>query len=563
MGQFVRKDQCPACAKQGRDKSGNNLAVYSDDSVYCFSCGYTGKGDNMTQKETSTVDITKYGSYEIRSLEHKPISEEICKRYGVRVVTNVETGGIDGVLYPYYRGDDLVGYKVRNMPKRFSYRGDSSGIGLFGQQLFRKGGQMLLVVEGEDDALAVAEMLKRRGKNYSVVSIPVGADQNGVLDSKIKQNYDFLTRFDRVVLCFDNDQPGQATAKAMADWLAPSTTVKLAQIPEPYKDAADMLVADAIDEFWKVLTDSREYSPEGIMTGADIDFESVLQSPEKGYLTPYRDLDDKLKGFRKGELVLLTAGSGIGKSTIAREIGYHFVKEHKLRVANIYLEEPMEKTALGYVALDNDVPLSKIWMDRGAVPRDKMQESWTELVDNGRNFFFKHFGSLDNETLMSKFRYYANALDVDFIFLDHISMVISGQEGDNERKTIDLLMTDLAKFCNETGVGVIAVVHLKRKNTSGKDKSLNEGGQVSLTDLRGSGGLEQLSWSVIALERNQQDVEESNFSTVRVLKNRIFGFTGEAGKLFFDPTTGRLLPAPEPEKYYEEAEDDKPLNTFE
>ena len=517
----------------------------------------------MVQKEAKVFDVTKYANYPIKALTHKPISEEICKRYGVRVVSNVETGAIDGVLYPYYKGDDLSGYKVRNLPKSFSYRGEADSIGLFGQQLFRKGGQMLLVTEGEDDALAVAEMLHRRGKNYSVVSIPAGADQNGVLDKKVKQNYDFLTRFDRVILCFDNDAPGQATAKAMADWLAPSTTVKLAQIPEPFKDAGDMLVANKVDEFWKVLTDSREYSPEGIMTGADIDLAKLKNSPEKGYLTPYSGLDDKLKGFRKGELTLLTAGSGIGKSTIARELGYHFVKEHKLRVANIYLEEPMEKTALGYVALDNNVPLSKLWMDRTAIPEPQFDESFANLVDNGRNFFFHHFGSLDNETLMSKFRYYANAMDVDFIFLDHISMVISGQDGDNERKTIDLLMTDLAKFCNETGVGVIAVVHLKRKNTSGKDKSLNEGGQVSLTDLRGSGGLEQLSWSVVALERNQQDAEESNFSTVRVLKNRIFGFTGEAGRLFFDPTTGRLLEAPEPVHYQEEDGDDKPINSFE
>ena len=158
---------------------------------------------------------------------------------------------------------------------------------------------------------------------------------------------------------------------------------------------------------------------------------------------------------------------------------------------------------------------------------------------------------MENETVMAKLRYYAHACGVDFIFLDHISMVIAGQDDQNERKSIDKLMTDLAVFCNETGVGVIAVVHLKRK-AGGKDKGFNEGGQVSLTDLRGSGGLEQMSWNVVALERNQQDEAEANFSTVRVLKNREWGFTGECERLFYDANTGRLLPAPEPETYYEE-----------
>ena len=105
----------------------------------------------------------------------------------------------------------------------------------------------------------------------------------------------------------------------------------------------------------------------------------------------------------------------------------------------------------------------------------------------------------------------------------------------------------------ETGVGVIAVVHLKRRQ-GGKDKSFNEGGQVSLTDLRGSGGLEQMSWNVLALERNQQDMEEANFSQLRILKSREHGFLGEADRLFFNPETGRLLPAPEPEPYHEAEE---------
>lgn len=556
MGVLVEKVQCPSCAKDGRDRQGNNLAVYEDGSTYCFSCSYSTKrgGKKSSTKPQTKEDIGKYAVYPFKDLTHKPISKEICERYGVRSVINSETGQIDGVLYPYYDKDNnLKGYKVRTLPKEFSYRGDGKDLGLFGQQRFKPKGKVLIITEGEDDTLAMAELLKDK-REFPIVSIQSGADANGTVDKKIKAQYDFVASFDKVIIAMDNDDPGKATAKGLGDWLAGATTVKILNYPDGIKDAGDLLeLEDGTDILWKCFTEAKEYSPEGIVDGRDIDLQALKKSPQKGYTTPYPGLDDKLKGLRKGELTLFTAGSGIGKSTITREIGYHLVREHGLTVANIMLEEPTEKSILGYIALDNNVPLSNLWMNRSIIPDEAFDKSGKELINNGHNHFLQHFGSLSVEKLMNYMRFYARGKDVDFIILDHVSMVISGSQTTNERKEIDLLMTELAAFCNETGVGVIAVSHLKRKNTNGgKDKALNEGGQVSLTDLRGSGGLEQLSWSVVALERNQQDEAESNFSTMRVLKNRMFGFTGQCGKLHFNPETGRLLPAPELEAYYEE-----------
>ena len=85
----------------------------------------------------------------------------------------------------------------------------------------------------------------------------------------------------------------------------------------------------------------------------------------------------------------------------------------------------------------------------------------------------------------------------------------------------------------------MVVVHLSRNK--GK-AAFNEGGQVSLTDLRGSAALEQLSWNVIALERNQQSADEKNISQIRVLKSREEGWTGVADVCEYDFDTGRLLP---------------------
>jgi twinkle protein len=160
-------------------------------------------------------------------------------------------------------------------------------------------------------------------------------------------------------------------------------------------------------------------------------------------------------------------------------------------------------------------------------------------------YFFNHFGSIDTAEFKSKLMYYARS-GVDFIILDHLSMVISGSDVQNERKEIDKIMTDLASMVVNTGVGLINVVHLKRRESREAGKSLNEGGNVSLTDLRGSAALEQLSWAVIAMERDQQALDGSeDYAFLRVLKNRTWGFTGRAGRVKYVHSTGRLLHAPE------------------
>jgi twinkle protein len=124
--------------------------------------------------------------------------------------------------------------------------------------------------------------------------------------------------------------------------------------------------------------------------------------------------------------------------------------------------------------------------------------------------------------------------------LDHISIVVSGlddSEGDGERRMIDVLMTKLRSLINETGIGMFAICHLKRP--PGQGKSFNEGRPVSLTDLRGSAALEQLSDAVIAIEGNQQG-QSPNSRIIRVLKNRPIGLVGVADTLYYDHNTGRL-----------------------
>ena len=154
----------------------------------------------------------------------------------------------------------------------------------------------------------------------------------------------------------------------------------------------------------------------------------------------------------------------------------------------------------------------------------------------GKTFFHKHFGSTDSENLMSKIRFLVRGCDCDYVVLDHINMVVSGIEGD-ERKLIDYTMTKLRSLVEELNFGLILVCHLRRL----PDKTGHEEGAItSLSHLRGSHGLAQLTDICCGLERSQQNEETKDILTIRVLKNRYTGDTGVACSLHYNRETGRL-----------------------
>ena len=490
-------------------------------------------------KPQAKQDITLYKSLPIRALTHKPISQQVCEKYGVRVGVDETTGEINKVFYPYYNRDGVLScFKVRGLPKDFYAVGSMDNVQLFGQNLFNAGGKLLVITEGEDDALSIAEILMHHGKDYSVVSVPDGANE-GKLSKHVFNNLDYIKSFENVIIAFDADKPGKAYTSLLADEIVDTCNVKIWDAPDGFKDAGDCLRLSSPELVFSggKFRNLRNYTPELVVKGSEISLEQLRTPKKPGLEIPYPELQRKLHGIRKGEVTLFCAGSGIGKSTLVKEIAYHLVKEHNQVVANIFLETPMDDAARGYIAIDNNVSAAKLSYNPNIISEEAYEASFKRFIGSDRLHFFNHFGSLVADKLVNKMNYFVKVLGVDFIVLDHLSMVVSGSESDNERKDLDVLMTNLVKLVVETGVGVIAVVHLKRV----PGKNYNTGAEVELTDLRGSAGLEQMSWSVIGLERDQQG-ESKDFSRIRVLKNRTHGFTGLCDTLKFDHNTGRLLP---------------------
>jgi twinkle protein len=252
-------------------------------------------------------------------------------------------------------------------------------------------------------------------------------------------------------------------------------------------------------------------------------------------------LNKLLYGIRPAELITVTAGSGLGKSQFLREILYNLLKTTSWNIGGLFLEESTRKTARSIMSLHANKLLH---LPDTPTTEQELKEAFDATLGSNRVFLFDHFGSSDVENIANRVRYMAKACDCRVVFLDHLSIVISGQDTGDERKAIDAMMTKLRTLVQELNITLICVSHLKRPQGN---QGHEDGGSVSLSQLRGSGAIAQLSDAVITLERNSMAENESDrhLTKVAVAKNRYNGETGPACKLQYNSYTGRMVEAEE------------------
>jgi twinkle protein len=528
------REQCPACKDSGRD----NLARYDDGHGHCFACGYheyVGKAVEAALLGAGTERVT--GSQRVavpegaapRALSNRKLNVETLQKFGYLVG---EDAGGTYHLAPYTDvTGKVVAYKRRRGGKKFDWLGAAKSAGLFGQNLWREGGKRIVVTEGEIDAMSVAQAMNLR---WPVVSI-----RNGSAGAKkdLAAQLVWLSTYEKIVLCFDNDEPGRKAAAECAELFEPGK-VCIASLPK--KDANEMLVAGMTQELVNACWEARAYRPDGVVEAVEL-IDEILTRPSPGLAYPWPCLNRKTHGQRTGEIVVWTAGSGIGKSQFLREVVFDLRRRHGASVGYIALEESRKHTALAQVSLALNKPLH--------LPEVRTLTSDDEIRAEAANvlkgvYVYDHFGSVDLDRIEPVMRYLAKGCGCEWIILDHLSIMVSGQaEQGDERKRIDAVMTRLATLVREMRIGLHLVSHLRKSDGT----SFEEGGQISLADLRGSGAIGQLADLVVGLERDQQaEGDAANVTRVRIVKNRFSGEAGVTGWLRYDTRTGRLTECEEP-----------------
>ena len=524
---------CPNC------KSSDAFTIYEDTGWgICYSCDSRVAPDKIQMKdgdmknESNTVrdtmavsSISDLDSYAIGS---RKLSKEVVEYYGVKMGFD-ENQQPQSHYYPYTQDGKVVAYKERKLPKDFRIHGSFKGSELFGQSV-ASGGKMLVVTEGELDALAVAQAYKEKyNKFYPVVSIP-SASQVGLL----LEQREFLQRFESVVLMFDNDEAGTSAVEKAAKIIG-AGKVKVAKLRE--KDPCEELMQHGADAIVSAAWNAQTWSPAGIVVGEQI-WEQFIerQNVESIPYPPCLDgLNQKLKGIRYGEITLFTSGTGSGKSTVIKEIVLDLLAKTDDKVGLISLEESVGDTAEKFISMQLKRPV----MDPPPLTEQELRAGYEQVFGDERLVLLDHQGSVGDSSLIDKIEYMA-LMGCRYLVLDHITIAVSeGSEGLSGNEAVDKVMSDLLKVVKRHNVWLGLISHL-RKAPGGK--SFEEGNLASIDDIKGSGSIKQISFDIIAFARNLVAENEVDRNTIEftVLKSRFTGLTGKAGKATYDPKTTRL-----------------------
>jgi twinkle protein len=518
----------------------------------CHKCGMLKFANQIDQEETMEAQEQKeqqqnnvvpmfepvVGQYEDLP-ERGGISKETCKKYGIQLRRDSNGHPLEYIFNYYDTDGKLVAQKFRDYhdKERMTIRGKVRDAGLFGQQAFSDGGKYVTIVVGEFDAPAAYQMM---GSKWPVVSIKNG-DQSALKELRKESVWKWLDSFDYIVLAFDADESGQ---KAVQDIVQSKVFKfnKLKLMKLRNKDSNEYLKLKQTSEFLSDFWQASSYIPKNILKASDL--KSLALTPQTFKPLPYMwdGLNDLLHGIFTPSLITVTAGSGVGKSTVVKTLMHHVIKhtasEHN--IGALMLEEPTRDTLRGLMTIELDKNLNLEEIPDGGVTatEEEKERAWEQLFKGDRLYLYGDFGSNLIDQIVTDVTYMAQGLSCKYIFLDHISIIVAGQDNGDERKALDEVTVKLRELCHTLDIAIILVCHTKR--VIGKPHE--EGGQTSLSDLRGTAGIGQMSDVVLGLERNGQHDNPfiRDCTVVRVLKNRRFGRTGPAAYLKYDYLKGTL-----------------------
>lgn len=520
--------------------SSDALARYSDGHTYCFACEdrknlLDNSGDDLYNKETGFEgDIPLYNSSSSNHLS-KPIKDRSLIKY--KESRGVGWRGIEGATMDFYGVTLRSVDDGTNRPLAYSFPwgGDSKQIRmiankefymegsaekaqpLFGMDKFPAGSATAITItEGALDAMSAYQML---GSKYPAVSVRSSSSAR----KDCTDAYKYLDSFEKIYLAFDADAPGEKALKAVAGLFNPNK-VFIVPISAPYKDANDYLKDGKTREFHKAWWSAKKHRPKGIIESFD-DIGNILASEDAKAVAeyPFPTLQSMTYGIRLGEVILITAQEKVGKTAFMSCLEHNVIKKTDYGVGIIHLEQSQKRSIQGLLNYETDRATNL--PDSGFSHEDLLAKYKDLVKKEGRVHFYSHFGSDDPDSILEVMRYLVAVCGCKFIFLDHITMLATGREGDDERRMLDFISTRMAMLTRELGFTLFLVSHV---NDDGK--------------TRGSRNISKIADLIIHLDRdNEAESYDERHTTKMVVKgNRDIAASGPAGYLWFDDQTYTL-----------------------
>lgn len=499
--------------------SSDGLAIYTD-HTYCFVCNaYTkAEGEERPTRSNHLPPMTSLTIEAWKDESYRGLSKRVLEQYGV-----LRTA--DGIVFQYRdQAGKVIAQKFRSEDKRISWKGDAKSVVGFGSHLANPGHHdAIAICEGELDAPSV--YAATNGKVVGI-SVPNGAQSAAAW---VRKHLDQFNQFKTVYIATDNDEPGEAAASALVELFEAG---QVRRVVFPRKDANDTLQELGGQAVKESIYAAKQLRPDGIKPASA--YEGIVLKPAKrtavncafawwNQKTPFYD----------NQLIVLIAGSGIGKTTFARALALHDM-ENGIKVGWIGLEETADEAIFRFVGMAAGLQLHARQTYAGLTDQQLQDIAQADkfVTGSGMLELFDHFGSLDENVILQRMNYMVRSLGCQHIYLDHLTIIGSGLAQDVRQ--LDALITKIRSFIAATKCTVFAISHLNRG--SSQVKNMEDGGVPELHDIRGSHSVVQLADTIWALGRKRGTQMTHSYC----LKNRMLGRCGYAGSFVFDEETQAL-----------------------
>jgi replicative DNA helicase len=252
-----------------------------------------------------------------------------------------------------------------------------------------------------------------------------------------------------------------------------------------------------------------------------------------GYTTGFPDLDDKTNGVKGGELIIVAARPGMGKTSLALNIGMNLTLHEKLPVLMFSLEMNAVQIGLRILCSQSGVPIARVMKGQLGEPDMKqLTDAASRILEAA--FYLDDSGAVNINTIRAKARRLrAEKGSLGLVIVDYIQMIRSARSYDSREREIADLSRHLKLLAKELECPVMALSQLNRQLESREDK------RPRPSDLRESGSLEQDADLILFLYRDSvyNDAAEEPNKTELIIGKQRSGPTGTVPLSFRDEIT--------------------------
>jgi len=551
------KHDSPTC----KSTSGKSLQVWlneNEDGVrtfsgYCFACSVlvpNPYGNNPPDSKEIKVktpeeiqeELDEIVSCPVFDLEHRGIEPEFWAYSRARLLYSEFDGTTPNALaHGYTRDGKLVRWKIKLLNKKVMWSvGDTQNNDPYLWEAAKAvGGKTLYITEGEEDALALRQILKtlNRGTEYealdfAVISLTDGSDSVHKCLARVAE--EIRQRWEHVVIVFDNDEPGKKAAKEACRLLPGAMIAQL-----PANDANDCLKRGML----KQCRDAVIFRAARPLPTALVDKSILLMEMEEelqeGASTPWPIMTRSSFGQRRGEIWTLGGTEGGGKTTLARQMAEHNILEHDWGIFTAFMEESPQQTLRRMASLHDALPYyNPHFKDDPRYDHDKFLKTCEKFLRNMEFWDRKQQGDDPYETWEGmKTILRQIGPDIDMFVLDNLTILSEGISASERNDFLGKVYADQVKLAEQYQFMILDLSHLNPVAKGARPHEL--GGKVLKGDFTGSRAAAKYSHYMFGFERNMQAVDP-NCSIIRGIKAREAGKL-EAFKTYYDEESCRVL----------------------